>query len=91
MNQPTQPRLAAIVSADVVGYSQIMNVDKVAMLAGLRTHRSELIDPKIAAPDGRMVKIMDDDLLLELPSVAELSKPSRAWNGSRKWADMAKA
>ncbi len=41
-------RLAAIVSADVVGYSRLMGVDETGTLSALRAHRSELIDPKIA-------------------------------------------
>jgi adenylate cyclase len=69
MNRPTQRRLAAIVSADVVGYSRLMGVDEVGTLAALRTHRAELIDPKIAEHGGRIVKTMGDGLLLEFPSV----------------------
>ena len=69
MSNPTQRRLAAIVSADVVGYSRLMGVDEVETLSALRTHRSEVIDPKIAEHGGRIVKIMGDGLLLEFPSV----------------------
>jgi len=69
MNKPTQRRLAAIVSADVVGYSRLMGVDEVGTLAAMRAHRAELIDPKIAEHGGRIVKTMSDGLLLEFPSV----------------------
>jgi adenylate cyclase len=69
MSRPTQRRLAAIVSADVVGYSRLMGVDEVGTLAALRTHRAELIDDKIADHGGRIVKTMGDGLLLEFPSV----------------------
>ncbi len=67
MPECTQRRLAAIVSADVVGYSRQMGVDEVGTLAVLRSHRSELIDPKIAEHGGRIVKTMGDGLLLEFP------------------------
>jgi adenylate cyclase len=69
MNQPTQRRLAAIVSADVVGYSRLMGVDELGTLAAIRAQRAELIDPKIAEHGGRIVKTMGDGLLLEFPSV----------------------
>ena len=62
-------RLAAIVSTDVVGYSRLMGVDESGTLAALRTHRAELIDPKITAHGGRIVKTMGDGLLLEFSSV----------------------
>jgi class 3 adenylate cyclase len=48
-------RLAAIVSADVVGYSLLMGRDDSATLAGLKAHRWELIDSKIPEYDGRIV------------------------------------
>jgi len=64
-------RLAAIVSADVVGYSLLMGRDDSATLAGLKAHRRELIDPKIAAYGGRIVKTTGDGLLLEFPSVVD--------------------
>jgi adenylate cyclase len=63
--------LAAIVSADVVGYSLLMGRDDSATLAGLKTHRRELIDPKIAEYSGRIVKTTGDGLLLEFPSVVD--------------------
>src|SRR5437660_12053674 len=66
-----QRRLAAIVSADVAGYSRLMGRDDSATLAGLKTHRRELIDPKIAEYGGRMVKTTGDGLLLEFPSVVD--------------------
>ena len=66
-----QRRLAAIVSADVVGYSLLMGRDDSATLAGLKAHRRELIDPKIAEYGGRIVKTTGDGLLLEFPSVVD--------------------
>ena len=69
MSEGTQRRLAAIVSADVVGYSRLIGADEASTLAALRAHRSELIDPLIAENGGRIVKTMGDGLLLEFPSV----------------------
>ena len=64
-------RLAAIVSADVVGYSLLMGRDDSATLAGLNAHRRDLIDPKISEHNGRIVKTTGDGLLLEFPSVVD--------------------
>ena len=69
MSERTQRRLAAIVSADVVGYSRLMGADETGTLAALNAHRSELIDPLVAKHGGRIVKTMGDGLLLEFPSV----------------------
>ena len=64
-----QRRLAAIVSADVVGYSRLMERDERGTLAALKTHRTDLIDPLITEHGGRIVKTTGDGLLLEFPSV----------------------
>lgn len=69
MSEGTQRRLAAIVSADVVGYSRLMGADETGTLATLKSHRSELIDPLIEKHGGRIVKTTGDGLLLEFPSV----------------------
>jgi TolB-like protein/class 3 adenylate cyclase/tetratricopeptide (TPR) repeat protein len=74
MSEGTQRRLAAIVSADVVGYSRLMGVDETGTLAALRGHREELIDPLIAKHGGRIVKTMGDGLLLEFPSVVNATQ-----------------
>ena len=71
MQGRTQRRLAAIVAADVVGYSRLMGMDEAGTLAALRQHRAELIDPAIAEFGGRIVKTMGDGLLLEFPSVVD--------------------
>jgi adenylate cyclase len=71
MEKTTQRRLAAIVSVDVFGFSRLMGVDEVGTLAALRSHRTELIDDKIADHGGRIVKTMGDGLLLEFPSVVD--------------------
>jgi adenylate cyclase len=66
-----QRRLAAIVSADVAGYSRLMGRNESATLSALKAHRRELIDPKIAEHDGRIVKTTGDGLLLEFFSVVD--------------------
>ena len=66
-----QRRLAAIVSADVAGYSRLMGVDEGRTLDALKAHRRELIDPTITEYGGRIVKTTGDGLLLEFPSVVE--------------------
>src|SRR5215813_179403 len=64
-------RLAAILAADVAGYSRLMGTDEEATLARLKAHRRELIDPKIAEYRGRIVKTTGDGLLAEFASVVD--------------------
>jgi adenylate cyclase len=64
-------RLAAIVAADVVGYSRLMEVDEAGTLARLKTVQLELIDPAIARCKGRIIKTMGDGMLVEFQSVTE--------------------
>ena len=66
-----QRRLTAIMSADVVSYSRLMAADEEGTLARLKAHREELIDPTIAAHQGRVVKLMGDGALVEFASVVE--------------------
>jgi len=61
-------RLAAIFAADVAGYSRLMGVDEEGTLERLRAHRRELIDPKIAEHQGRIVKTTGDGVLVEFAS-----------------------
>jgi adenylate cyclase len=66
-----QRRLAAIVAADVVGYSRLMGGDESGTLAALKALRHELVDPKIADHGGRLVKTTGDGLLVEFASVVD--------------------
>ena len=68
---PVERKLAAILAADVAGYSRLMGEDEAGTLARLREHRRELIDPKIADHKGRIVKTTGDGILIEFPSVVE--------------------
>ena len=64
-------RLAAVLAADMVGYSRLMEVDEVGTLARLKTHRLELIDPSIAKNRGRIIKTTGDGMLVEFHSVVD--------------------
>jgi adenylate cyclase len=64
-------RLAAILAADVAGYSRLMGLDEAGTLARLKALRRDLIDPEIAEHMGRVVKTTGDGLLIEFPSVVE--------------------
>jgi adenylate cyclase len=66
-----QRRLAAILAADVVGYSRLMAADEAGTLAALRAHRADLFDPKVAEHGGRTVKLMGDGALVEFASVVD--------------------
>ena len=66
-----QRRLAAILSADVVGYSRLMGLDEAGTLSRLNALRRELIDPAIAAHSGRVVKLMGDGALVEFASAVD--------------------
>ena len=64
-------KLAAILAADVVGFSRMVGADEDRILARLRTLRSEVMDPTIALHNGRVVKRMGDGVLVEFRSVVE--------------------
>ena len=64
-------RLAAVLAADMAGYSRLMEIDEVGTLARLRTHRIELIDPAIAKNQGHIIKTTGDGMLVEFQSVAD--------------------
>ncbi|WP_312016997.1 adenylate/guanylate cyclase domain-containing protein [Bradyrhizobium jicamae] len=64
-------RLAAILAADVVGYSRLMGADEVSTLAALKALRREIIDPAIAAHNGRIVKTTGDGMLVEFASAVD--------------------
>jgi hypothetical protein len=70
-NRSVQRRLAAILAADVVGYSRLMSSDEIGTLTALKAHRRELIDPAIAAHHGRIVKTTGDGALVEFASVVD--------------------
>ncbi len=61
-------RLAAIMSADMLGYSRLIRADEEGTIAALKALRADLIDPKLAEHHGRIVKLMGDGMLAELPN-----------------------
>ena len=64
----TLRRLAAIVAADVAGYSRLMQLDEAGTLAALKTRRSEVLQPLVSKYHGRIVKLMGDGVLIEFAS-----------------------
>src|ERR1700757_2892819 len=64
-------RLAAILAADVAGYSRLMGADEIGTLAALKAHRREIVDPAIAAHKGRIVKTTGDGMLVEFASAVD--------------------
>ena len=64
-------RLAAILAADVVGYSRLMGANEVGTLTALNHRRSEVIEPRIATHNGRVVKLTGDGMLVEFASVVD--------------------
>jgi class 3 adenylate cyclase len=64
-------RLAAILAADVAGYSRLIEADEEGTLSRLKALRAEILDPKIAEHHGRIVKTTGDGLLVEFASVVD--------------------
>jgi class 3 adenylate cyclase len=75
-------RLAAILVADIAGYSRLIEADEEGTLARLKVLRNEVIDPKIAGDKGRIVKTTGDGLLVEFSSVVALRLSPRESMGS---------
>lgn len=64
-------RLAAVLAADMVGYSRLMQADEAGTIARLRTHRLELVDPAIGESRGHIIKTTGDGMLVEFASVSD--------------------
>ena len=84
MSQPVERRLAAILAADVAGYSRLMGADEAGTVQALREHRV-VADPLIARHGGRIVKTTGDGVLIEFGSVAAPSNAlgSKAGGGAQ--------
>ncbi|MET4228760.1 class 3 adenylate cyclase [Bradyrhizobium sp. LA6.10] len=82
-NNCVERRLAAILAADVAGYSRMMGMDEEDVLARLKAARKSLFDPSIAAHRGRIVKTTGDGMLVDSPAPSmQRDAPSRcsaAW------------
>ena len=72
-------RLAAILAADVAGYSRLIGADEEGTLERLKAIRAELIDPKIGEHRGRIVKTTGDGLLVEFASVVDALRCATEW------------
>src|SRR5499433_4386941 len=84
-----QRRLAAILAADVVGYSRLMEQDEAGTLAALKERRKGILKPLVEQHHGRIVKVMGDGVLVEFASAVnavacavELQKQMAAANSS---------
>jgi adenylate cyclase len=64
-------KLAAILAADVVGYSRLMGADEAGTLSALKQHRQSVFDPAVAAHNGRIVKLIGDGTIVEFGSVVD--------------------
>ena len=73
-----QRRLAAILAADVVGYSRLIEADEEGTRARIQILHSELINPCIASDGGRIVKTMGDGMLVEFPSAVDAVRDALA-------------
>src|SRR6476660_9803049 len=71
IEQRINRRLAAILAADVVGYSRLMGADEEGTLAALKRHREAVFDPAVAAHHGRIVKLIGDGVIAEFGSVVD--------------------
>src|SRR5262245_14650630 len=74
-------RLAAILAADVAGYSRLMGVDEEGTHERLKAHLAKLVNPKIAEHRGRIVKNTGDGMLVEFPSVVDAVRCAVAIQG----------
>ena len=66
-------RLAAILAADVVGYSRMMQADEAGTLAAVKSRRKEILQPLVSKHHGRIIKVMGDGVLVEFTSESMLS------------------
>jgi hypothetical protein len=76
-------RLAAVLAADVVGYSRLMGADEAGTLAALKRHREAIFDPAVAAHNGRIVKLIGDGVIAEFGSVVDAVNCALSVQGSR--------
>src|SRR5262245_153484 len=72
--QRAERRLAAILSADVVGYSRLMEINEERTLGALRQHRRDFFDPTISKNGGRIFNVMGDGFLVEFASVLNAAR-----------------
>ena len=71
VEERSKRRLAAILAADVVGYSRLMQVDEAGTLAALKARRRDILQPVLAKHDGRIIKVVGDGVLVEFASAVD--------------------
>src|SRR4051812_45464825 len=81
-------RLAAILAADVAGYSRMMGEDEVGTLGRLTTLRRDVLEPLISKFRGRIVKLMGDGFLLEFSSPVDAVQCATAWHAAADSHDL---
>src|SRR5262245_25896583 len=72
--EQVQRRLAAILAADVVGYSRLMEANEEGTMGALRKHRREFFDPTVGKHGGRIFKVMGDGFLVEFGSILNAAR-----------------
>src|SRR5215813_10591425 len=80
-------RLAAILAADVVGYSRLIGADEQGTLNRLRSIRTDVLDPKISEHRGRIVKTTGDGFLVEFSSVVDALRCATQWQDAMRKRD----
>lgn len=86
--QRSRRRLAAIMAADVAGYSRLMGHNEAETLAQLKQCRTEVIDPNLVRYYGRIVKVMGDGLLVEFSSAVDAVESAIGFQTAMaKWND----
>jgi TolB-like protein/class 3 adenylate cyclase/Tfp pilus assembly protein PilF len=85
--QAPQRRLAAILAADVVGYSRMMQADEAGTLGALKSRRTEILQPLVSKHHGRIVKVMGDGVLVEFASAVEAVSCAAALQAAMKVAN----
>jgi adenylate cyclase len=81
LDRAMERRLAAILAADVVGYSRLMGRNEAGTLAALKAHRRELIEGEIARRGGRIISLTGDGMLVEFASVVAAVECAAAIQG----------
>ena len=80
-------RLAAVLAADVAGYSRLMGADEEGTLARFKAIRKELVDPTIAKHRGRIVKTTGDGMRVEFASAVDAVRAVEVQRGMAEWRD----
>jgi len=81
-----QPRVAANLAADVVGYTCLIQQDEADMLGALKARRSEVLQPAVSKHRGRFIKLMGDGVLIEFASRGRgrMRYPAAGGHGERQ-------